>query len=81
MLKPTKHLTPEYSVLNISAHILKQLERHRIVTYNDLYERLHNKYGDQIRPVFLSSLSFLFLLGRIEYHTKNDSFEYLRVNP
>jgi len=76
MLKPTKHLNPEYSVLNISAHILKYVERHRTVTYQDLYERMHNRYGDAIRPMFLPALSFLYLLGRIEYHTKNDAFEY-----
>jgi hypothetical protein len=78
MLKPTKHLNPEYSVLNISAQSLKYVERHRTVTYRDLYERLQNKYGDAIRPLFLPALSFLYLLGRIEYHAKNDSFEYRR---
>ena len=78
MLKPTKHLNPEYSVLNISAAILKYLERHRTVTYKDLYERLHEKYGDTIRPLLMPALSFLYLLGKIEYHTKNDSFEYRR---
>jgi len=76
MLKPTKHLNPEYSVLNISAQILKYVERHRTVTYQDLYERMHNRYGETIRPLFLPALSFLYLLGRIEYHTKNDAFEY-----
>ena len=46
MLKPTKHLNPEFSVLNISAQMIKYVERHRTVKYHDLYERLHNKYGD-----------------------------------
>ncbi|MGA3099149.1 MAG: ABC-three component system middle component 8 [Bryobacteraceae bacterium] len=78
MLKPTKHLDPESSVLNISAHILKYMERHRTMTYRDLYGHLYNKCGDAIRPLFLPALSFLYLLGKIEYHTKNDSFEYRR---
>jgi hypothetical protein len=78
MLKPTKHLNPEYSVLSISAHIIKYVERHRTVKYQDLHEHLYKKCGDALKPTFLPALSFLFLLGKIEYHPKTDSFEYRR---
>lgn len=78
MLKPTKHLNPEYSVLNISAQILKYIERHRTVTYTDLYHRMREKFGDATQQLFLPALSFLYLLGKIDYHTKNDTFEYRR---
>jgi hypothetical protein len=76
MLKPTKHLDPNYSVLNIAAHALKVLVNHRTMTYNELYDRLCKKFGDNLRPVFLPAVSFLYLLGKVEYYTKNDSFEY-----
>jgi hypothetical protein len=76
MLKPTKHLDPNYSVLNVAAHALKLLASHRTIKYDELFDRLNKKFGDDLRPVFLPSLSFLYLLGKLEYHTKNDTFEY-----
>jgi hypothetical protein len=32
--------------------------------------------GDDGEAVVAPALSFLFLLGRVDYHSKNDSFEY-----
>lgn len=77
MLKPTKHLDPALSVLNMAAHSLAMLSRNRTMKYEDLYEKLERKFGDGVRPIFIRSVSFLFLLGKIEYHSKNDTFEYL----
>ena len=76
MLKPTKHLDPQKSVLNIAAHALQLLVANRSMTYDLLFARLEKKFGDDLRPVFLVALSFLFLLGKLEYHPKNDTFEY-----
>jgi hypothetical protein len=76
MLKPTKHLDPSLSVLNIAAHALTLLSRQRTIKYDELYDKLHKRFGDDIRPVFLPSISFLYLMGRVEYYTKNDTFEY-----
>jgi ABC-3C biological conflict system middle component len=76
MLKPTKHLNPDLSVLNVAAHTLRLLATHRTMDYDELYLRLEKKLGDDLRPVFLPAVSFLYLLGKIEYHTKNDTFEY-----
>jgi hypothetical protein len=77
MLKPTKHLDPAVSVLNVSAQMLSILARYRTIGYDELYGKIEKKYGDSARPVFVPSLSFLYLLGKIEYHAKNDTFEYL----
>jgi hypothetical protein len=76
MLKPTKHLNPDLSVLNVSAHIIRLLANSRTIKYDELYGRLEKRLGDDLRPVFLPAISFLYLLGKIEYHTKNDTFEY-----
>jgi hypothetical protein len=76
MIRPTKHLDPNFSVLNIAAHTLKILAKHRSIKYDELYSRLDKKFGENLRPVFLPSVSFLYLLGKIEYHTKNDTFEF-----
>jgi hypothetical protein len=76
MLKPTKHLDPGLSVLNIAAHVLGILSRRRSVSYDELYDKLEKRFGENIRPVFLPAVSYLYLLGRVDYHTKNDSFEF-----
>jgi hypothetical protein len=76
MLKPTKHLDPNFSVLNVAAQCLGILARQRTIKYDDLYDKLEKRFGGNVHPVFLPSISFLYLLGKIEYHTKNDTFEY-----
>jgi hypothetical protein len=77
MLKPTKHLNLDTSVLYVSALLLKWLSRYRLMTYSDLYHRLENQLGIDARTVFLPTLSYLFLIKRLDYHGKTDSFEYL----
>ena len=76
MLRPTKHLDPSFSVLNVAAQVLGILVKHRTIKYDELYDKLDKRFGENLRPVFLPSISFLYLLGKIEYHTKNDTFEY-----
>ena len=76
MLKPTKHLDPTFSVLNVAAQVLTVLVRQRTIKYDELYDKLEKRFGDNLRPVFLPSISYLYLLGKIEYHAKNDTFEY-----
>jgi hypothetical protein len=76
MLKPTKHLNPNFSVLNVAAHALKVLATSRTIAYDELYGKLDRRFGDNLRPVFLPAISFLYLLGKVEYHAKNDTFEY-----
>jgi hypothetical protein len=76
MLKPTKHLNPETSTLSVAAYVLKTVQHQRTIPYDQLYYKLHRKYGDQLRETLLPALSFLYLLGTIEYHEKTDALEY-----
>jgi hypothetical protein len=79
MLKPTKHLNLDTSVLYVSSLLLKWLSRQRLMSYTDLYRRLDHHLGSDARTVFLPTLSYLFLLNKLEYHEKTDSFEYREV--
>ncbi len=45
--------------------------------YDELLEYLVTKEGENVRSVFLSSLTLLFILGKLEYHVKTDSLEVL----
>lgn len=49
------------------------------MSYTDLYRRLENHLGIDARTVFLPTLSYLFLLNKLDYHEKTDSFEYLET--
>jgi hypothetical protein len=42
--------------------------------------RLRNERDtDDVRLMFGPTVSFLFLLGKVQYHTKNDLFEYMET--
>ena len=58
---------------------LKWLSKQRLISYTDLYRRLENHLGSDARTVFIPTLSFLFLLNKVDYHEKTDSFEYREV--
>jgi hypothetical protein len=81
MLRPTKHLDLDASVLSVSAQILRLLYRRRIMRYDELYGRLRRRIGDAARTAFLPALGFLYLLGRLEYHEGSDTFEIVDRGP
>ena len=79
MLRPSKHAHPDRTVINVALVLLKRLKAKRLCDYSTLlaYARKTVSGGDVL---FLPSLSFLFLLGLVEYHPKNDSLEYIGQN-
>ena len=84
MLTPHKHLKLNTSLLHFSALALDYLHKHRSVPYHQLYAHLERRArlrderdADDIRLMFGPTVSFLFLLGKVQYHTKNDLFEYV----
>lgn len=77
MITPTKHLDLDRSVLWVSAEALRKLRKRRIVPHDELVAFLKRKVGDDGDIVVVPALSFLYLVGRLEYHVKSDSFEYI----
>lgn len=77
MLRPTKHSHPDQTIINLSLLLLKELMEKRIEDYESLYSfaKMNVKGGDVL---FLPALNFLYLFGVIEYHSKTDSFEYIK---
>jgi hypothetical protein len=59
--------------------MLARLKKHRLETYENLREHA-KKSVDGGDILFLPALSFLYLLGLINYHPKNDSVEYVGHN-
>lgn len=76
MLWPSKHTEPRYTVLAVSAVLLRLLRMHRIVTVPDAQGRVLS-YEPDNAPLFIPALTLLFGLGLIEYHKKSDSIEYI----
>ena len=80
MIEPTKHLDLELSVLRVSALVLKELMKKRIVKHDELMRKLVDMTNDDVKLTLMPALNFLYIIGRIEYHQKTDSFEYIEVS-
>lgn len=76
MLRAAKHLDLNVCVLRGAGLLLARLREQRLCRYDDLLAGLA-VLGTDADVVFLPAVHFLFLLGRLEYHPKTDSFEYL----
>lgn len=73
---PTKHSHPDKTVIAVATIIIKRLKNIRFEQYDKLLEYVIKK-NDDSKYLFLSALNFLYLFDVIEYHKKNDSFEYI----
>lgn len=76
MLKPTKYMQAEFSVIGISTKIIEILQKERIIYYAKLVIKMKEDNENYIYNLSYA-LQFLFLLGIIDYHAKTDSIEYL----
>jgi len=77
MLTPRKHLDLDSSLLRVTSIMLKELHRRGAIEMTTLKQRVIKRIGANGEMMLLPALSFLFLLGRVEYHIQNDTLEYL----
>ncbi len=75
MLSPSKHAHPDQTVIFVALTILKRLKAKRLEEFYRLQELAKTtvKGGETL---FVPALSFLYLLGLVAYHRKNDTVEY-----
>lgn len=76
MLRPTKHSTPELTVLPVAGQLLGHLRKHRTATVAGLRTLVRESRRER-EPLFVPAVELLFLLGLIEYRRKSDSLEYV----
>ena len=76
MIRPTKFSNPNQTLIAAAYILLERLRKRRIDRYDKLRTHLARK-AKGCDSLFVPALSFLFLLGLIEYHPKNDSFEFI----
>jgi hypothetical protein len=77
MLRPYKHAHPDKTVVALASTLLKKLRDQRLSDFDSLSAYASNRLGLDADALFLPALSFLYLLGLVEYHQKTDSIEYV----
>lgn len=76
MLSPSKHADPDQTVLAAATTLLRALRKKRIISFDELKASLGVK-SQSPETLFLPAVSFLYLLGLVEYRAVVDSFEYV----
>lgn len=74
MITPDKYFDLKNSVINVSASIIRALQKINILTYDELEMEIHKTLGEDSRYIFPYALNFLFLLNKIEYNNSIYSF-------
>ena len=78
MIAPHKYLDLNLSLLNLGGVILNIMKEDGAVRYDDLLEKVILARGSSVKDVFILTLSFLYLLGKIEYQKDIDTIEYIK---
>jgi len=78
MIAPHKYLNLNLSVLNLGGLILGILKQQDVIKYDDLLDRITLARGSNAKEIFIPTLSFLFLLGKIQYRQDIDAIEFIR---
>ncbi|WP_440659056.1 ABC-three component system middle component 8 [Ensifer adhaerens] len=75
-LTPKKHLNLDTSLLRVFSLVLKELQKRGVCEFEKLRGVVIRRVGANGELSFLPALDLLFLLGKAEYHLKNDTLEY-----
>lgn len=78
MIAPHKYLDLNLSLLNLGGVILSIVKEQEVIKYDELLEKVTLLRGINAKEVFIPALSFLYLLGKIEYQKDIDTIEYIK---
>jgi hypothetical protein len=71
-IKPERFMSLDSCTLKVSGEIIKMLLTSKSISYSKIFKTLEEKYKDETDYILPEALSFLFLLGKIEYNVKKD---------
>lgn len=74
MITLDKYFDLKNSVINVSATIIKTLQKINVLTYDELEMEIHKTLGKDSINIFPYALNFLFLLNKIDYNNSIYSF-------
>ncbi|MBW7868438.1 MAG: hypothetical protein H3C31_08965 [Brumimicrobium sp.] len=75
MLKPDKHTEIKYSIVFISALMMKEIQQNGVIKYDELKNALIQKIGNKVNENFEQALSLLYLLDKVSYLQELDSIK------
>jgi len=78
MIAAHKYLDLNLSILNLGGVILSIISEVGAVKYDELLEKVILARGNSAKEVFIPTLSFLYLLGKIEYQKNIDTIEFIK---
>ena len=78
MIAPHKYLDLNLSILNLGGLILNLIKEDGAVKYDELLKKVILARGASVKDVFIPTLSFLFVLGKIEYQKEIDTIEFIK---
>ena len=78
MISAHKYLDLNLSLLNLGGVILNIIKEDNVVKYDELLEKVILLRGINAKEVFIPALSFLYLLGKIEYQKDIDTIEFIK---
>lgn len=78
MISAHKYLDLNLSLLNLGGVILNIIKEDNAVKYDELLEKVILARGINAKEVFIPALSFLYLLGKIEYQKDIDTIEFIK---
>jgi len=77
MITPHKYLDLNMSLVFLGSIVLVILKEERIIKYNELQEKVISATSENAKNLYNPALSFLYILGKIEYHRDIDSIELI----
>ncbi len=71
-IKPDRFMNLDTCTLKVSGEIIKKLLSVKQLEYSTLFKALEKKYINDTEYIFPEALSFLYLLGKVEYDVDSD---------
>lgn len=78
MIAPHKYLDLNLSLLNLGGLILNIIKEEGAIKYDELLDKVILARGNTAKDVFIPTLSFLYILGKIEYKKDIDTIEFIK---
>lgn len=77
MIRPHKYLDLNNNIIIIGAKILSAFKNNKKQRYEFVFQFVIEEMGDNSKYIFSKALSFLYLLGKIEYIEESDELELI----
>jgi hypothetical protein len=71
-------MDPKTSVLNVSTEILAELLKTNAIALQELDNLIQTRINEKARINFIPSISFLYLLGCLDYDIDSDAIYYIK---